>query len=106
MATVRFNDTVRRDTVAAMAGRAAELLRIVDLQQLLVRMADENLFSAHRCFRQRHRLAGTQVTRLAPVDQVDVLHVDLANLGRKTIQLSLYAGQSLRRSFLDLVRQV
>ena len=47
---MRFDDAVGGDPVAAMAGSAAELLRIVNLQELFIRMADEHFLPAHGRF--------------------------------------------------------
>ena len=68
-----------RRAVAAMAGCAAEILGVVDLQQFLIRVAGENLIAAHGRSRQHHRLARSQMAGFAAVHQVDVFDVDLAD---------------------------
>src|SRR5205809_437046 len=55
MAPMRLDNTVGGDTVAAVTGRTAELLRVVDLQQLLVGMAGEHGLSAHGSLGERDR---------------------------------------------------
>ena len=64
---MRLLDAGQGDAVAAMARRAAELLGIVDLQQLAVRMADEGLLASHGCFGQRDRLAYPHVAGFAAI---------------------------------------
>ena len=105
MAAVRLHDAVGGDAVAAMTRRAAELLRIVDLQQLFIGMTDEDFLTAHRRFGEGHRLARAQVAGLAAIHQVDVFHVNLADLDGKVVQLFLNSGQRLGGGFGDLVAQ-
>ncbi len=105
MAAVRLDDAVGGDAVAAVTRRAAELLRIVNLQQFFVGMADEDFLTAHRRFGQSHRLARAQVAGLAAVHQVDIFNVNLADLDGKVVELFLNSGQRLGGGFGDLVAQ-
>src|SRR5581483_4305376 len=86
---VRLLHAGGRAPVALVTRRAAKLLRIVHLQQLFVRMADEGYgvlvrllgaLGRERCRSQRDRLADAHVAGFAPVHDVGVGYVDLPDL--------------------------
>src|SRR5437660_66280 len=66
--------------VSAVARRATEAIRIVDLQQVAVRMGDERSLAVHVFLRDVDRFANSQMTGLAAVDHnaadVDLLDVE------------------------------
>src|SRR5258708_11444424 len=85
VAPVRFFDAVLGRSIAAVAGSAAEIFGIVDLQQLFIWMTDENLFPAHRRLGQLHWLARARMAGFAAVHQNDILDVDLTDADGKVI---------------------
>ncbi len=102
---VRLLHARKRRAVAAVARRAAELFRVVDLQQLLVRMAGEYLFAAHRRLGHAHRLARAQVARFAAVHQVHILHVNLPYPDIELVQRILHRRDGRRAGVGDAVRK-
>ena len=90
------SDARHRHAVAAVAGSAAELLGIVDLEQLLIGVAGEHRIAAHRRRRQDDRLARAQVAGLAAVHQVHVLDVDLPDANVELLERILHRQRSYR----------
>src|SRR5438105_3500515 len=74
--------------IAAVAGRAAELLRIMMLHEIFVRVADEERVAPHVLFRERERLARAQVAGLAAIHDVRGGHVDLLDLVSEVLHLA------------------
>ena len=89
-----------------MTGRAAEPFGIVNLQQLFVRMAGERLLAAHRRRRQHDWLARAQVARLAAVDQVDFLDVNLADARVEVFERALDRRDRRRTGIGDAVGEI
>ena len=101
-----FSTLAERRAVASMARRAAELFRIVDLQQFFVRMAGEYRLAAHRRLGDGHRLARSQVARFAAVHQVHILHVNLPYADIELIERVLHRRDGRRAGLRDPVRKV
>ena len=86
---VRLLNTGGGAPIALMAGRAAEFVWIVDLEEIRIRMADECLsvlirflraFGCERSGSDLQRLAHPHVARFAAIYDVRVGNVDLLNL--------------------------
>ena len=86
--------------VALMAGRTAELIRIVNFQKVWFRVTGESarilvgffVFEGHGGSGQLDGLANSHVAGFAAVDDVGIRHVDLQNLRGPGFGLDLQSG--------------
>ena len=109
--SVRLFDAGGGASIALVAGRTAKLLRIVNLQQLRLGMADERLcvfvrlllaLAGHGRGRDFQRLARVHVARLASVNDVGIGHVDLHDR-RIPVRRPFLQSLDLLRSQVDHV---
>src|SRR5260370_17321073 len=93
-------------TIALMTGRTAELVRIVNLQQLRLGMAGESIgifvgllvaLRHHRGGGDLQRLAGIEVAGFATLDHVCIGAVDFDGLRLPVSYLALATADLLRR---------
>ena len=80
---VRLLNTFQRHAVAAVAGRTAEFLRVVEPQQFGVGVADKDLLSTHIFGGDDHRFANAGVAGLATIDNAGIGIIDLPDFHRR-----------------------
>ena len=113
--SMRFLRARGRASVSLMAGRAAELLRIVNPQQFGLRMAHQRIgvfirllltFRRHRRRSDFQRLARVHVAGFAAVDDIGICNVDLHNRRNPFGRPSFQSVDLLRREIDHVIGDV